>query len=154
VLLLNRQFPEAIAQWERTVAMDPGFAIPHYFLHRVHLLEGRLDAAEDAGRRWAELTGAMTADAVVTLSRAPGDPDARRDALALLRQRERDPAPRWLDLAFYYAVLGERDAAIRLLEEGLRARAPMMVQVGTPPWFDALRGDERMERIRREVGFR
>jgi TolB-like protein/DNA-binding SARP family transcriptional activator/Tfp pilus assembly protein PilF len=154
VLLLNRQFPEAIAQWERTVAMDPGFAIPHYFLHRVHLLEGRLDAAEDAGRRWAELTGAMTADAVVTLSRAPGDPDARRAALVLLDQRERDPAPRWLDLAFYYVVLGERDAAIRVLEEGLRVRAPMMVQVGAAPWFDALRGDERMERLRREVGFR
>jgi TolB-like protein/DNA-binding SARP family transcriptional activator/Tfp pilus assembly protein PilF len=154
VLMLNRQFPEAIAQWERTVAMDPGFAIPHFFLHRVHLLEGRLDAAEDAGRRWAELTGAMTADAVVTLSRAPGDPDARRAALVLLDERERDPAPRWLDLAFYYVVLGERDAAIRVLEEGLRVRAPMMVQVGAAPWFDALRGDERMERLRREVGFR
>jgi TolB-like protein/DNA-binding SARP family transcriptional activator/Tfp pilus assembly protein PilF len=154
VLLLNRRFPEAIAQWERTVAMDPGFAIPHFFLHRVHLLEGRLDAAEDAGRRWAELTGAMTADAVVTLSRAPGDPDARRAALALLHERERDPAPRWLDLAFYYVVLDERDAALHVLEEGLRARAPMMLQVGAAPWFDALRGDERMERLRREVGFR
>jgi TolB-like protein/DNA-binding SARP family transcriptional activator/Tfp pilus assembly protein PilF len=154
VLMLNRQIPEAIAQWERTVAMDPGFAIPLYFLHRVHLLEGRLDAAEDAGRRWAELTGAMTVDAVVTLSRAPGDPDARRDALALLHERERDPAPRWLDLAFYYVVLDERDAAIHALEQGLRARAPMMLQVGMAPWFDALRSDERMERLRREVGFR
>jgi hypothetical protein len=51
-------------------------------------------------------------------------------------------------------VLGERDAAIRVLEDGLRVRAPMMVQVGAAPWFDALRGDERMERLRREVGFR
>jgi TolB-like protein/DNA-binding SARP family transcriptional activator/Flp pilus assembly protein TadD len=93
VLLLNRQLPEAIAQWERTVAMDPGFAIPHLLLHRVHLFQGRLDAAEDAGRRWAELSGAMSADAAVTLSRAPADPDARRDALAFLHERERDPAP-------------------------------------------------------------
>jgi adenylate cyclase len=154
VLMLNRQFPEAIAQWERTVALDPGFAIPLYFLHRLHLLEGRLDAAEDAGRRWAELTGAMTPDAVVTLSRAPGDRGARRDALALLREGERHPTPRWLDLAFYYVVLGELDPAIHALEQGLRARAPMMMQVGMAPWFDALRGDERMERIRREVGFR
>jgi TolB-like protein/DNA-binding SARP family transcriptional activator len=153
VLTLNRRFPEAIAQWERTVAMDPGFAIPFYFLHRVHLMEGRLDAAEDAGRRWAELTGAMTPDAAVTLSRAPGDPDARRDALALLDERARDPAPRWLDLAFYYMLIDEPDAAIHALEQGLRARAPMMLQIGTSPWFDALRGDERMERIRREVGF-
>jgi TolB-like protein/DNA-binding SARP family transcriptional activator/Tfp pilus assembly protein PilF len=154
VLLINRQFPEAIAQWERTMVMDPGFAIPHYFLHRVHLLEGRLDAAEDAGRRWAELTRAMPADAVVTLSRAPGDPDARRDALAFLQQWERDSAPRWLDLAFYYVVLDEPDAALHALEQGYRTRAPMMMQVGGAPWFDALRGDERMERLRREVGFR
>jgi TolB-like protein/DNA-binding SARP family transcriptional activator/Tfp pilus assembly protein PilF len=154
VLMLKRQFPEAIAQWERTVALDPGFAIPLFFLHRVHLLEGRLDAAEDAGRRWAELTGAMTPDAVVTLSRAPGDREARRDALALLREGELVPTPRWLDLAFYYVVLGELDAAIHALEQGLNARAPMMVQVGMAPWFDALRGDERMARIRREVGFR
>jgi hypothetical protein len=80
------------------------------------------DAAEDAGRRWAELTGAMTADAVVTLPALPAIPT--------------------------------RDAALQVLEEGLRARAPMMLQVGAAPWFDALRGDERMERLRREVGFR
>lgn len=153
VLLLSRQFPEAIAQWERTVGMDPSFALPFFFLHRVHLLEGRLDAAEEAGRRWAELSGAMSANAVVSLSRAPGHPEARRDALAYLDERGREPTPRWLDLAFYYAVLEEPDAAMYALEQGLRARAPMMLQIETP-WFDALRGDERMERLRREVGFR
>jgi hypothetical protein len=58
------------------------------------------------------------------------------------------------DLAFYYAVLDEHDAAIRALEQGLRARAPMMLQVGPAPCSDALRGDERMERLRCEVGFR
>ena len=152
VLLLSRRFPEAVAQWERTVAMDPSFAIPFFFLHRVHLLEGRLAAAEEAGRRWAELTGAMSATAVVTLARAPGNPDARRDAIAYLEERERDPAPRWLDLAFYYSVLNESDAAIRALEQGLRARAPMMLQVHSP-WFDALRGDERMTRIEGAVGW-
>jgi hypothetical protein len=30
----------------------------------------------------------------------------------------------------------------------------MMMQVGMSPWFDVLRGDERMERLRREAGFR
>jgi hypothetical protein len=108
VLMLDRQFPEAGAQWERTLALDPGFAIPHFFLHRLHLMEGRLDAAEDAGRRWAELSGAMPVAAVVTLSRAPADPGrADSAALELLHEWERDPDPRWLDLAFYYTRLGE-----------------------------------------------
>jgi TolB-like protein/DNA-binding SARP family transcriptional activator/Flp pilus assembly protein TadD len=154
VLMLDRQFPEAAAQWERTLALDPGFAIPHFFLHRLHLMEGRLDAAEDAGRRWAELSGAMPVAAVVTLSRAPADPVARQAALELLGEWERGPTPRWLDLAFYYTRLGETDAAFRALEQGLRAGAPMMAQVGASPWLDPLRGDRRMERIVEAVGLR
>jgi TolB-like protein/DNA-binding SARP family transcriptional activator/tetratricopeptide (TPR) repeat protein len=153
VLMLNRQFPEAIAQWERTVAMDPGFAIPLYFLHRAHLLEGRLHTAADWGRRWAELTGAAAPEEVVTLALAPGDPTLQEPARAILRRWAESPAPRWHDLAFYYILLGERDAAVQALEEGVRARAPMMAQIGSAPWMDSIRDDPRMDRLLQEVGF-
>jgi tetratricopeptide (TPR) repeat protein len=154
VLLLNRQFPEAVVQWERTVAMDPGFAIPLYFLHRVHLMEGRLDAAADWGRRWAELTGAASADEIVTLSLAPGDPSLRGPALEILRRWTKGPSPRWLDIAFYHIHLGEHEAALDALEQGVQNRAPMMAQIGSGPWLDPLRGEDRWARILQEVGFR
>ena len=154
VLMLNRQFPEAILQWERTVEMDPGFAIPLYFLHRIHLTEGRLDTAAAWGRRWAELTGAASAEEMVTLSLAPGDPHLRESAQDILRRWTQGPSPRWLDIAFYQVHLGEHGAALDALEEGVRDRAPMMAQIGSGPWLDPLRGEERLARLLQEVGFR
>jgi TolB-like protein len=154
VLMLNRRYPEAVAQLERTVRMDPGFAHPLYFLHRIHLMEGRSDASEEAGRRWAELTGAAAPDEIVTLARATRDADLRPAALSILREWENVDSPRWLDIAFYHVQFGEHDAALRMLEEGVWHRAPMMMQIGVAPWVDPLRDDPRMDRLLRMVGFR
>jgi len=153
-LMLGRRFPEAEEQFRKTVAMDPGFAIPLYLVHRLQLVEGRLAEAEEYGRRWAELTGVVDPAHVVTIVRgvAAGG-GGRREAAAVLRGWETGPSPRWLDIAYYWIALGEPEAALDALERGLEARAPMMVQVGSFPGFDPLRGDPRMDRIAREVGF-
>lgn len=85
---------------------------------------------------------------------------------------ERDPgyARAWAGLALVYAVIPIgfipplptdlararlEEAADRALalEEGLRAGAPMMVQLGHIPWFDPLRDDARFVAMAREVGF-
>jgi adenylate cyclase len=139
--LLNRDFDRARETWRRTLADDPTFIIPHYFLHRLDLLEGDLQGAEEWGRRWAALTGAMTVDEVTLLTRAVADPALRLSALDLLDRWEAEPGARWHDLAFYRTRLGDTNGAVRALERGVEARAPMMVQLVTAAWFDPLRED-------------
>jgi TolB-like protein/Tfp pilus assembly protein PilF len=141
VHLLGRDFPRARQAWEAVLGMDPTFVLPHFFLHRLDLLEGNLAEAEEWGRRWAALTGAATVEEVTLLTRAVGDPSLRPAALALLEGWESGPAPRWHDLAFYRTQLGDVEGAIRMLERGVGEGAPMMVQVGSAPWFDPLRDE-------------
>ncbi len=141
VHLLNREFDGARAAWESLLATDPTFVIPHFFLHRLDLLEGNLAGAEEWGRRWAALSGAATVEEISLLTRAVADRALRPGALALLEAWESGPAPRWHDLAFYRTWLGDLEGAIRMLERGVEEGAPMMVQVGAAPWFDPLRGE-------------
>lgn len=152
VLLLAGHRDAAREAWEETLRMDPGFSIPHYFLHRLALIEGNLVASEEMGRRWAALTGAAPVEEIVLLTRAVGAPEPRPEALAVLDRWEARGDPRWLDIAFYRTHLDDVDGAIRGLEEGMKARVPMMVQLSSSPWFDPLRGDPRLEALIRELG--
>jgi adenylate cyclase len=139
--LLNRDFSEAREAWLGTLAEDPSFIIPQFLLHRLDLMEGDLDGAEEWGRRWATLTGAMTVDEITLLTRAVGDPQLRPAALGLLDEWESAPGPRWHDLAFHRVVLGDAEGAIRALSRGTEERAPMMTQLVNLAWFDPLRED-------------
>jgi TolB-like protein/DNA-binding SARP family transcriptional activator len=151
VHLMNRDFEAARAAWLEVLDADPTFTLPHFFLHRLDLLEGKLEGAEEWGRRWAALTGAMTVEESSLLTRAVGDPRHRPAALALLDAWGIAPAPRRHDLAFYRVLLGDVDGALRELGQGVDARAPMMSQLLAAPWFDALRGDPRFEALRDQV---
>jgi TolB-like protein/DNA-binding SARP family transcriptional activator len=153
VLLLDRQPEAAREAWHEALRMDPSFTIPHYFLHRLDLGEGRLAESEEWGRRWAALTGTASVHEITTLTRAVAAPDLRPEALAILDAWASGPAPRWLDIAFYRMHLGAHDEAIEALEQGVRTRAPMMAQIGHSPWLDPLRGDPRLRVMVRVLGF-
>jgi tetratricopeptide (TPR) repeat protein len=49
------------------------------------------------------------------------------------------------------AALGEREEAIRLLEQAVRYREPGLVHLPTAPCYDTLRGDPRFVAIQRQV---
>ena len=153
VLLLDRQYAAARDAWEEALRMDPSFVIPHYFLHRLALIEGRLADAEESGRRWVALSGAATGDEVATLTRAVGEAGLRAEAIAILDGWASAPAPRWHDIAFYRTYLGASDAAIDALEAGVRAGAPMMAQIGQAPWMDPLRANPRFAVLVRQLAF-
>jgi Tfp pilus assembly protein PilF len=145
--LLSRDFARARESWLAVLDADPSFILPHFFLHRLDLLEGDLSGAEEWGRRWAALTGAMTVDEVILLTRATADPALRPAALQRLDAWEAAPGVRWHDLAYYRTRLGDTNGALRALERGVEARAPMMVQLVTAPWFDPIRHEPRFQAL-------
>lgn len=151
VLMLGRRYDEAIAQFEHVHSADPGFPIALYLLHRMHLLEGDTAAAADAGRRWAELVGLAAPQDMEILARASGGGE-RTAALIVLERWQAEPAPRWLDIAMYYALMGERERAMAAIERAAAARAPMLAQLAFAPWADPLRGDPRFTAILQRMG--
>jgi TolB-like protein/tetratricopeptide (TPR) repeat protein len=147
VLLLSGRVPEAIAQLEATQRMDPGLGFPLLLLHRAYLLTGRHDDARTAGRRFAELDATREPADAVALVDAVADPDRRDAGRAVLERWGRAARADWVDAAFYHVMLGDHDAALDALERALAERAPMLSAVRVSPFWDALRGQPRFERI-------
>ena len=56
-------------------------------------------------------------------------------------------------LALSAAGRNQRDEAVRWLERGHADRDPYMVELMTSPWLDSVRGDARVQRLIRTMGF-
>ncbi len=147
VFMVRRQLDRAIAQFEDVVRIDPAFPLPHLLLHRTYLAAGEYEAAAQAGRRWAELTGAADADELMLLARAVNSSTLRSDARAILDRWQQQPAPNLMDIAMYRTLLGDTDVALDLLETAYERRVPMFALIGHGPWFDRLRGQPRFEAL-------
>ena len=153
VLMFDGRYREAIAQLEQTGRMDPSVVSVQILLNHLYLLVGETEKAEAAGRRSAELRGMSNASDFVTLAHATGGPSDRSAALEVLDRWKRGPRPPWPEIAFYYALMGERDQTMEALERGLAARSPVMTSMKVVPWLDPMRDDPRLTRILHAMHF-
>jgi TolB-like protein len=151
VLFINGRVQDAIAQVEATARMEPTFTMPRLLLHRIYMHTGRLEEAREAGRRWAELTGAVDAADIVTLVGAMIDPAQRPAADAVLARWRRGATPAWVDIAMYHLYLGDDDLAIDALERALEERVAFLVTLHHSPFWNPLRGDARFQGILRAL---
>jgi tetratricopeptide (TPR) repeat protein len=132
----------------------PGFAMAHYFLGGVRRDAGALpESAADFRRAMAESAASpeMIAGLAQTLAQQ-GDVTGARQ---LQNQLNDTAAMRFVSpatLAQVHATLGEVDLALDLLERAVEIRDPELVFVGLRRAYDPLRGTERFERIRKQVG--
>jgi len=153
VLMFARRFDDALAQLERVRRMDPAFPLRLNLLHRVQLAAGNASAAAEAGRRWAELTGAANPDELELLALATADSSLRPRAMAVLQRWEREPKPRLADIAMYRMLMGDDRGALAVIERAVQARTPMMAGLKVAPWHEPLRRDPRMQALLRQLRF-
>lgn len=153
VLMLDRRYDEALAQFHLVNEADPSFALPLLLEHRIRLVMGDASAAAEAGRRAAELMRMSDPDDMVLVARATADPALREQAMAVLDRWSRRPSPPWPDIAMYATLLGDRNRALDALEAALRAHSPHMASLRMVPWFDPLRDDPRFRAILRALAF-
>ena len=79
-------------------------------------------------------------------------PESLAAARALLDEIDRIGATTSFPLAEYYALIGDREKAISLVEEAFRTRAPEAIWIGCWRGFDPLRGDPRFDALVEELG--
>jgi hypothetical protein len=73
----------------------------------------------------------------------------------LIAQREALAKTRYIspvELASYHALLGEREPALALLNEGADQRSPAILNIQTDPAFDFLHSDPRYRELIKRVG--
>ena len=113
---------------------------------------GHLPESLAAYRAWEALTSAPSFGIAATYWKMGRREEAHR-ALAALEERARH---QWVDpgwLAVAYAGVGDRDNAMRWLEDGFRKKSFSLRFLMNVDWkpFASLQGDPRFEALRKRV---
>jgi tetratricopeptide (TPR) repeat protein len=146
-LLWARRYDEALAQAQRTIQIEPGFAGAYITLGNIYLQKGMHDEAIAALQRSADMTPSLTR-ARAWLGQAyavAGQTDKARQTLAELDVLARQVPVSSYDIALIHTALGEPDQAYR-------RREWYLIQMKVDPRIESLRGDTRFAALLARIG--
>ena len=148
-----RRYDEAIAQLRKTLEIDPTFYYTHYNLGIALQLKGDVPAAIAEYTKAQQLSDDLFVQVLLAAAKAQsGDKDAAIQMLAELEElgQHRYVSSYWRTLL--YLSLGNRDEAIRQLEQGIADHDSLTVSlIKVDPMLDPLRGDPRFEALVQKV---
>ena len=145
ILFFAGQHAESEQVLKRTIDLDPNFWLPHLFLVRVYLADGRFGDAIVAAQRAAELSGGSAeanASMAFSMARAGRKQEAGKVLEELLERSRNRYVPRYA-IAQILLALGDKEAAIAELEKAYQGRESLMVFLKVEPKWDELRNDPR-----------
>lgn len=152
VLFIAHRFDDSMRQLQKTLEMDPNFAMAHYQRGQVLVQQHKLDAAISEFERAIELAGsspAFDANLANAYAASGRTVDARRTAADLEHLPEQSGS---LDanIALIYVGLGDTEQAMRWLDKAYQAQfEPIML---VRPQFDPLRTDPRFQALMGRLG--
>jgi TolB-like protein/class 3 adenylate cyclase/Tfp pilus assembly protein PilF len=149
-----RRYGEAIAQLRQILEIDPTFYYAHYTLGMVLQVKGDLPAAIAEYTKAQQLTdNNLRARVLLAAAKAQsGDKEAAVQMLAELEELSRNRNVRAFWRTVLYLSLGNREEAIRWLEESVAGHEDMDVNfIKVDPLLDPLRGDPRFEALVQKV---
>jgi adenylate cyclase len=153
VLYLSRDYDAAIAQYRKSLLIDPGFGPAHLWFGRPYLQKGMFPEAISEVEQAVALSGGSTISLSVlahAYASAGREAEARKildDLLA--RARVRYLPSYWIALIF--TGLGDHDQALAWLERACEERSSWIVWIKVEPRFDRLRGDPRFVSLLRRM---
>jgi TolB-like protein/Tfp pilus assembly protein PilF len=153
ILYVARRYDEAIAQLRKTLEIDPTFYYAHYNLGMALQQKGDVPAAIAEYTKAQQLSDDRVIPVLLASAKAQsGDKDAAIQMLAELEElsQHRYVPPYWR--ALLYLSLGNRDEAIRRLEQAIADHEGLTItMIKFDPKLDPLRGDPRFEALMQKV---
>ncbi len=147
---------EAIAQLRKTIEMDPTFDLTHWFLGQAYEDKGQIAEAIAQYEKATQLNPDPAA--LASLARAYALAGRKKEARKILDDLTTASQHRYVSayaLAVIHLSLGEKDEALRLLEESYKDGAAFDTGVfGTVKIdrrLDSLRGDPRFEKLVEQI---
>jgi serine/threonine protein kinase/tetratricopeptide (TPR) repeat protein len=136
-LMDAHRYPEALAQFQKTLERDPAFGPAHHKLAQLYAVNGDFANALTELKKFAPLPGSWTPDA-----------KGYRDlALAAFNKPEQNT---WVALAL--SATGERNRALDYLEKAFSDREIEIVLCIRYPSFDPLRAEPRYKALVGRLG--
>ena len=154
LLHLSRRYDRAVSVAESALALDPDYFPVLWVLAVTHAICGRHEEALALGRKAVELSGRspMVTAALATVHALMGRKD---EADSIMEELHRlsllKPVPAF---CFVWIHIGMRHAenALKWIERGIEERHPLFVmQLGSEPFYDALRPDPRFQALLRKL---
>jgi TolB-like protein/DNA-binding winged helix-turn-helix (wHTH) protein/Flp pilus assembly protein TadD len=151
-LCVAHQYDEAIKQSQKTLEMDPNFAVGHYELGQALAQKHMYDEAIAEFKRAISISGHSGA-ADSNLGYAYAASGQREEAIKIindLESRYHDSQSVDADIALIYVGLGERGEAMMRLNKAYESRFKASILLR--PAFDALRSDAKFQNLLRQMG--
>ena len=147
------QYDRAIAQYGKTLEIDPSFALAHFNLGGALGQKGQFDEAIaefQAGFKTNPNDAGATAELGYVYARAGRKAEAQKtlDTLRDLSSR-RYVAPYFP--ALVHAGRGDSEQALAYLEQAFNERAAPMVFINIDPRFSGLRSNPRFQKLLRQL---
>ena len=152
-LYYARRYDEALAQSERTIELDPSFFYARQILGMVLLAKGELPGAIAEFEKGRQLSGDPLHLALMVVAKTKmGDKNIAQQALAELDKVNPDRQGLAYDRALVYVGVGNKEEAIRWLEQSYADRdGANLSWINVEPILDPLRGDPRFEALVQKV---
>jgi TolB-like protein/Flp pilus assembly protein TadD/class 3 adenylate cyclase len=152
-LSIARRYDEAIAQFHKTLEIDPMFWVAHSALGGALERKGDLPSAIAEFTKAQQLSDDLRARVPLAVAKAQsGNKEAAVQMLAELEELARHGNVRAYWRAMLCLSLGNRDEAIRWLEQGIADHEGLdIVYIKVEPLLDPLRGDPSFEALVQKV---
>jgi TolB-like protein/DNA-binding winged helix-turn-helix (wHTH) protein/tetratricopeptide (TPR) repeat protein len=151
-LCIAHLFDEAVQQSNKTLQMDPNFAIGHYQLGQAFEQKHMHDEAVAEFHKAIEISGhngAFDSNLAYVYAVLGRKEEAIKIAKDLEAHRDQNPSAE-ANIALIYVGLGDQDQAMIWLNKGYEARFNPSILFR--PAFDPLRSDARFRELVRRVG--
>jgi adenylate cyclase len=152
-LTMARRYDEAIAQLRKTLEIDPTLWVARFNLGETFQLKNDMATAISEYTKAQQLSDDLRARVPLAAAKAQsGDKEAAVQMLAELEELARHRNVRAYWRTVLYLSLGNRDEAIRLLEQGIADHEGLDIAwIKVDPLLDPLRGDPRFEALVQKV---
>ena len=144
-----RQYDLAIAQFRKTLEMDPNYGLTHWYLGQAYALKGMYAEAETEllkAKYLLQQNVAVEADIGYAYA-ASGKGGEAKKVIDELKQSSKQRYISSYYLALIYTGLGEKDSAFEWLENAYRERSDLLIYLKVDSRLDSLRSDARFAEL-------
>jgi serine/threonine-protein kinase len=149
-----RQYEKAIAQFGKTLELDPNYGLAYWYRGLAFQQQGKYSNALAELRKGADL---LKGNVVVTanIGHAHALSGDRREADRVIAELQQESARRFVspfEIALIYVGLGERERAFEWLDTAYRERSDSLIYLKVDPRLDPIRSDRRFGELVTKVG--
>jgi tetratricopeptide (TPR) repeat protein len=149
----TRRYDEALAYFQKALDLDQSFPRAHWGIAEPYELKGNYDKAIAELQRSRQLDDISSTLALLAGSYARAGRKA--EAQSILAELNQQRKLKYVDayrLAEIYAALGDKEQALRLLEEAYKERSSLLIWLKLEPKLDSLRSDPRYADLLHRIG--